>query len=269
MPTRYGIKEVANVGLYSLSQTGDAANVPVLYFDTLKVSNIENTAETSYATGGKGNPRLLAWDYGRAGTVTLTDALISMPVLAALGGVSPASVTNGTVIRQYKNNPNIHINTTTNTVQRYNETSGVWSNVPLVNSSTLYVKKLGTETTYTNISALADATSGQVNGVQVASATITTGTVLGEVHFSEVKGTSVSVTINSNSFPKTFKLVGETVERDENGVDHRALFVIPKAKVKSNFTLTMQPDGDPTTLDIPLDILDDSTNPMFQIFLLD
>ena len=53
---KYGIKEVANVYFEALAaepknniKEGDI----VLYLDTLKVSTIEQTAETSDATGGK------------------------------------------------------------------------------------------------------------------------------------------------------------------------------------------------------------------------
>lgn len=57
----YGIKEVANVYFEALAdedngriKKGDI----VLYLDTLKVSTIETTAETSDARGGKLFPQL-------------------------------------------------------------------------------------------------------------------------------------------------------------------------------------------------------------------
>lgn len=46
---------------YKIS-TGGAIGAPVLYLDTLKVSTIEQTAETADARGGKGNPKLITWD---------------------------------------------------------------------------------------------------------------------------------------------------------------------------------------------------------------
>lgn len=38
------------------------AGEPVIYFDTLKTSSMEGAATTVYANGGRGNPRLVAWD---------------------------------------------------------------------------------------------------------------------------------------------------------------------------------------------------------------
>ena len=55
------IKEVADVTIYKIKDDG-APGAPVLYLDTLKVSTIEQTAETSDARGGKGNPKLISWD---------------------------------------------------------------------------------------------------------------------------------------------------------------------------------------------------------------
>ena len=73
---RYGIKEVADVTFYEIADNGEPA-APVLYLDTLKVSTIEQTAENTSARGGKGNPELVSWDYGKEITLTLEDALFS------------------------------------------------------------------------------------------------------------------------------------------------------------------------------------------------
>ena len=87
---KYGIKEVANVYFEALADD-PASNVYagdiVLFLDTLKVSTIETTAETTDATGGWGNPKLISWDYGKEITLTLEDALISLESLRfMLGG---------------------------------------------------------------------------------------------------------------------------------------------------------------------------------------
>lgn len=76
---QYGIKEVADICLYSieLDENDDEVYIPVLYLDTLKVSTVEETAEQTSARGGLGNPELIIWDYGKEITVTLEDALYS------------------------------------------------------------------------------------------------------------------------------------------------------------------------------------------------
>ena len=60
---QYGIKEVADVCIYSIHKkqdnSGDVYYVPALYLDTLKVSSVEKTAENVWAQGGLGNSRLI------------------------------------------------------------------------------------------------------------------------------------------------------------------------------------------------------------------
>ncbi len=48
-----------------------------MYFDTLKISTIEQTASQSSAKGGIGNPNLITWDYGKEISVKLEDALFT------------------------------------------------------------------------------------------------------------------------------------------------------------------------------------------------
>lgn len=80
---RFGIKEVADVTFYKIGADG-AKGEAVISFDTLKVSNLEFTAETAEARGGKGNAPLIIWDYGREVTLTLEDALLSMETLSLM-----------------------------------------------------------------------------------------------------------------------------------------------------------------------------------------
>lgn len=64
---RYGVREICNVVLRAKStvQLGSRKfyrDEPILYFDTLKTSSLEGASTTVYATGGRGNTRLVAWD---------------------------------------------------------------------------------------------------------------------------------------------------------------------------------------------------------------
>ena len=84
---QYGIKEVADVTIYKLeTKDGTTTETPFLFLDTLKVSTIEQTAEQSDARGGKGNPKLITWDYGKEINVTLEDALYSPKSMALMWG---------------------------------------------------------------------------------------------------------------------------------------------------------------------------------------
>ena len=72
--------------------------MPALFLDTLKVSTVEKTADSTWAQGGHGNARLINWDYNKQINVTLEDAVCTP---ASLGlcwdGVLSADWNNGNV----------------------------------------------------------------------------------------------------------------------------------------------------------------------------
>lgn len=76
---QFGIKEVADVTLYSIHKKQDGSGniyyIPALFLDTLKISSTEKSAENVWAEGGYGNARLISWDYGKTINVSLEDAL--------------------------------------------------------------------------------------------------------------------------------------------------------------------------------------------------
>ena len=87
---QYGIKEVADVTIYSIHKkadgSGDVYYVPALYLDTLKVTTVEKSAENTWATGGQGNSRLVSWDYGKTINLNLEDALCTPASLGLCWG---------------------------------------------------------------------------------------------------------------------------------------------------------------------------------------
>lgn len=67
MRFRFGSREICNVVFKARSemQVGNTLfqkGQPVLYMDTAKTSTLEGATSTVYAQGGRGNPRLIAWD---------------------------------------------------------------------------------------------------------------------------------------------------------------------------------------------------------------
>ena len=75
---QYGIKEVADVVFYSITRVGEEEfYVPVLYFDTLKVTSLDKSVTAVPANGGKGNGKILSWNFGKDLKLKLEDALFS------------------------------------------------------------------------------------------------------------------------------------------------------------------------------------------------
>lgn len=75
---KYGIKEIADVTFYSINRIGDEEfYTPVLFFDTLKVSTLEKSVETVNSSGGKGNGKIISWNFNKDAKLKLQDALFS------------------------------------------------------------------------------------------------------------------------------------------------------------------------------------------------
>lgn len=85
MPVQYGIREVCDIAFYKIGTGGGKGDL-VFIIDTAKTSTLEGAATTVYAQGGKGNPRLIAWEGERTLTFTVEDALISKEGLELLTG---------------------------------------------------------------------------------------------------------------------------------------------------------------------------------------
>jgi hypothetical protein len=88
---KFGVREIANVVFRAkadvkIGATEFKKGQPVLYIDSAKTSTLEGAATTVYATGGRGNTRLIAWEGEKTLTFTVEDALLSPMGFAILSG---------------------------------------------------------------------------------------------------------------------------------------------------------------------------------------
>lgn len=221
---KYGIKEVADVMFYEIDETG-AAGAPVLYLDTLKVSTIEQTGEESEARGGKGNSPLVIWDYGKDINVTLEDALFSAKSMAILFGNGKADATSQTIKKT----------------------------IPWVPTSA----DASAPTTFEGPGG--ETYSGTLGSVYDAKGSAVTSYNVGETYYVTLTLNATDATvieISPNTFPGAYYVTGDTYARSEKtGKDEFFQFIIPKAKVKSENTISLEAEGDPTVFNLSLRVL--------------
>ena len=75
------------------------------------------------------------------------------------------------------------------------------------------------------------------------------------------------IVISANTFPGNYAVVGKTFARDvKDGKDHLFTWYVPKAKVNSEVTLTMEAEGDPTVFDMNLRVLRDADGAMIKMY---
>lgn len=245
---RYGIKEVADVTFYKLDNNG-VPMYPVLYLDTLKVSTIEQTAETTEARGGKGNAALISWDYNKEINVTLEDALFSAKSMAIMFG-------NG-LVKSY-DGASAYIMKTEQIVA----TSGDTVNTVMAGGKFWEPKYIGPDgKTYEKVNAKFYKDNINATKRDDAEATNMKSTdtfVVGQTYFCtyDLKVAGSVIEVSANSFPGTYYVTGDTYARSEaSGNDEFFQFIIPRAKVTSENTITLEAEGDPSVFNMNLTVL--------------
>ena len=279
---KYGIKQVANVYFEALEndeRAGVYKGDIVLFLDTLKVSTIETTAENTAAQGGWGNPKLIQWDYGKEITVTLEDALMSLESLRFMlgGAIRKPSTTDSVVVSHTEEvvaDDNGYIPAPTdrwgNTVYpkataghpirainlgggagERTDTAGCRTQITVaVGGSPITFTATGNQLKFKNSAAGVDTATLPRKGDHIR--LFWEEVVSGDAH----KDDAIEVTISPDTFPGTYKIVGDTFMRSEKtGKDEPFQFVINKAKVQSEVTITLEAEGDPSTFEMTLDVL--------------
>lgn len=270
---KYGIKEVADITFYQLDSDGYPSN-PVLYIDTAKTSTVDQSADSTDATGGKGNVPLITWDQNRELTVSLEDALFSAKSLAMMYGgqvdaTNPSHVlktvavsslffkegaTGGYAVKI--NGTDVVIKDTTARAYVVHGNDGENENGVLLNTIT----STGTVGSSTS-PASADALKVIKKKFDYVTFNIAASFESGTDWVGE------TIDINASTFPGIYYVTGDTYARNyESGKDEYLQLIFPKAKITSDdISLTMEADGDPSTFNMNLRLLRSGNGNMMKL----
>lgn len=227
--------------------------VPVLFLDTLKVSTLEQTAEQTAATGGKGNAQLIIWDYGKEITLSLEDALYSPASMSAmLGAYEGNDFTKGV-----KDTKKIDRTEKCIAKRSFIVPAGNSKGVPSEGDNT-------PQAVYIDLSTM----QPYQDGAPIAE---------GEVYLKWTRSMAYgdnsigkTIEISAEKFPGTYKVVGDTYARNKTtGEDQRFQFVIPQAKMTSEQTITLEAEGDPTVFSLSMTVLRPDDGNMLKLIQYD
>lgn len=265
---RFGVREICDVvfkakAATQIGTTTFKAGQPVLYIDTAKTSTLEGAATSVYATGGKGNTRLLTWEGEKTLTFTVEDALLSPIGFAVLSGAG--------LFQGKTDDDMVHVHTTTVVTATSN------SALDLTQALQYYDAK-GTTQSYTicktaPVFVLQTEADGSLAGMIEDCTVDTTGKKVnstakfkvGETYFVDYYVTKKAAAVNelqidAENFGGYYYVEASTLFRDQaTGKDMPAEITIPKVKIQSNFTFSMASSGDPSTFTFTMDAMPDYT----------
>lgn len=213
--------------------------VPVLFLDTLKVSTLEQAAESTDATGGRGNAKLITWDYGKEITLSIEDALYTPASMAAIWGGEHGDLKNGVK--------------DTHMIDRMEKITAKRSFiVPAGNR-----EGTPTEGNVTAQAVYFDPKTMEPfqDGTPIAEGEVVYKFTRSVAYDNNSIGNTIEV--SADGFPGTYKVVGETMVKDKaTGEDQRFQFIIPEAKMSANDTsITLEADGDPVVFSFTMNVL--------------
>lgn len=246
---KFGVREVADVMLKAktegqkVGQKTFQKGEPVCHFDSLKASTVEGASTTVYAQGGKGNPRLIAWEGERTLTFTMEEALLSKLGISLLTGAGLIEAgTSGEKIPQ-------HI---TETVVA-TAADGLNVSYPVYNFENTQEPDVWIGTLDDDGNSTGEFTAATGATEKKVTATVQAGVAYLVDYYTEVTSGLAEFDIEPNKFGGNYYLEGSTLFRNTSGKDLPAEFILPNCKIQSNFTFSMAPTGDPSTFTFTVD----------------
>ena len=222
-----------------------AKGEPVLYFDSLKTATTEGTAETVYAQGGAGNPRLIAWEGDKTVTFTFEDALISIEGMSILTGADLIDASASQKIRVHKK---AVVEVDEDDVLDFTDALDGETLVKdevfgfIVDANGEITERLGKATVDgDNLITFEDRPLEESESVLI--------------DYYVEKSTGVQeISITPDKFAGYFYIEGDTLfRRQSDGKDLAAQMIIPNAKIQTAFNFSMSPSGDPSTFEFKAD----------------
>lgn len=273
---KFGVREIANVVFRARSemQIGNInfkKNQPVFYMDTAKTSTLEGAATTVYATGGRGNVRLIAWEGEKTLTFTVEDALLSSVSFSMLSGA-------GLLKGKADDHDNVYVHTMTNTtigadgidltdalqyIDADNKES-VDDKAPMFvmltdDSGDLTGEIVEVESVSDDRTGTGAEMTGKVL-VSLADATDLVGKAVVVDYYIAKNADHVSeLQVDAENFAGEFYVEADTLFRGNDGEDRPAIITLPRVKIQSNFTFAMASTGDPSTFTFTMDAFPDYT----------
>ena len=278
---KFGVREIANVvfkakNLQKIGPYTFAKGQPVFYMDTAKTSTLEGAATTVYATGGRGNTRLIAWEGEKTLTFTVEDALLSPVSFAMLSGAGLFKAASDSTDQIHFHQTSTAIAATTAAVTEKSTTATVEidlndaleSSEKICSTAPIYVMALddygditgkitdgwAVDETGKKLTITLTKAEEETGAQFVARVNGYTGAVMVDYYVIKMASTVSELQIDMQHFAGYYYVEADTLfRRQSDGKDLPANITFPNVKIQSNFTFSMAATGDPSTFTFTMD----------------
>ena len=214
--------------------------IPFLYIPYGQVVTTEHSGDTVYARGDWNNGIKAAFNGNRAAQLSLETTVFDYKLIAFLAGTSVSTGTTNIFKRE---------------VLKATGTESVTialSETPVTDSITVFP-----------IAKDCDSTSKMVITVADKSVTLTAGVAddsyVAYYYTATAANDFESVTFNSTKFPAACKMSGLTKVKDTDGnKDKYEYMEVYNAQAQAGFNITMNNDGDPSSMTVTFDLMEDA-----------
>lgn len=253
MQYQFGVREICDV-VFKAKTGGTMGNIsyvpgqPVLYIDSAKTSTVEGASTTVYATGGKGNARLISWEGERTLTFTVEDALLSPIGFAILSGAGLMEASETKPVYAHVSSAT-YVGANAEGAYEVDLTDILRENEQIDTNSPIFIMKMENGVITKKLTATATSTSITVTDLEEAS------DVFVDFYVAR-KAAATELTIDAGNFAGSYYVEASTLfRRKADGEDLPAELIFPNVKIQSNFTFSMASTGDPSTFTFTMDAM--------------
>ena len=243
--TQFG-KQMANREVCDLIFQEYKTKKPFLAVDYANTSSVELTGENVYAYGGKGHPKKVTFSGEKGGTMTV-ETQIQTPKLWELmsGGTS---------------------SNTASYIKKVETKVGAENKITLTETNTV---DTGSVCVYKADDAeLKTELASTVKGKEVTLTSPLEENTEVVVFYGITRDDVYNINIKSTNFPKAFTVYGDTYMKTEDDDIFPYRLTVYKAVPQPNMSLSFANNGDPGTVTITLDLMEDKDHNMLDLTLL-
>lgn len=229
----------------------------ILDADFGNTTEFAQTADTNYAYGGFGHPKKVAFNGNKGGTIKLSTQIRTATLYNLIAGGKLSKNEGKYVVREKIQAVTADASAALKTGLKYKAAN---------NSCSIY--ELGTEgdSSVTPIAGTVDTSAGQDGTFAVTAAGLTADKWYYVYYIKEIaSGKGATISVSAKDFPPAMYVEGITYNKDGDENIFAQSFKIYKAAPQGNFTLSFSNNGDPGSIDMTLDILEDKVGRMYDI----